>query len=430
MSTHFRKAGASLFVAGVAAMALAVPEDATEHYGFWIGDINISPYIQAGYTRDDNTSLARRQKLDVMDAYYIKHDTSDGYFVRPGFNLTLPGLDWRMAGNAYLDSVRYSGKNTQDSDNWGETLGLSGETDGGTGWSLNETVRLVDLEENEGNFSDPSYRYSTRDRTEANFGASLSRRLTERSSMDVRGHLNNTDYDNEMLYDYRSYGASIGYAHKLTERTDWTLGANHSETEQKDNSNAMSIDTKTKSSSISVGARSHRTEHLDFNVSGGASFHEGHKRADGKSRDNTTFTYTVGANWHGSERLSLRIYGAGRYDPAEDLDCNEIDSKSIGLTASYRLTRRLRLSAGAAYRREEYERKVSKVTAPNGNPYMTNDAGLKRKDDLYSLSATLSYSVTGFASVYVSYSYSETSSSISDFDFDRSRIRLGGMLRY
>lgn len=428
MSMHSRKTGIALFVAGAAVAALAVPENATEHYGFWIGDLNISPYIQAGYTRDDNSSYARRQKQDIMDARSVKHDTADGYFIRPGFNLNLPGLDWTLSGDAYYDAVRYD--DAEDVDNWGETLGFSGETDGGLGWRLRESVRLVDMDEDFNNYSDPSYRYSTRDRTESTFGASLSKRVTERSQISLGGHLGITDYDSELLYDYRTYGGSLGYSHKLTERTDWTLSAAHSESKQTDNSDKMDVDSKTKSSSVSLGATSHRTEHIDFNISAGIGRHEGAKRSDGKSRDNTVFTYTAGIKWHGSERLTLRFYGSGRYDPAEDLDSNEIDRKSVGISATYRLTRRLRLSAGASYSREEYERRVSKVTAANGNPYTTDDRGTKRDDDLYSVTGTLSYAVTDFASVYASYSYSKTESSIDDFDYDRKRLRVGGMLRY
>lgn len=431
MSTYFRKAGLSIAAAGAAAMALAVPEHAAEqHVGVWIGDLNVSPYVQAGYARSDNTYAARRQKKDEMEAHSVKNDKADGYFVRPGFNIGLPRPDWTLTGNAYYDTVRYSNSDAEDVDNWGETLRLAGETDGGTGWRLNESVRFVDLNEDESLYSEPTYKYSTRDRTESTFGGSFSRRLTERSSLSLGAHLGMTDYDSELLYDYRTYGGNVGYAHKLTERTDWTLNASHSESEQKDNSDKMHVDSKTKSTSVSLGAKSHQTERLDFNVSGGVLFHEGSKRSDGKSRDNTVFTYTVGANWRGSERLTLRIYGTGRYDPAEDLDCNEVDSKSIGVSASYRLFRRVKVSAGASYCREEYERKVSKVTAANGNPYSTDDRGTKREDDIVSLSASISYTLTNFASVYASYSYSETSSSISDFDIDRTRIRVGGMLRY
>lgn len=431
MLMHFRKAGFSIAIAGAAAMALAVPENAAEeNLGIWVGDVNISPYIQAGYARSDNTYGARRQKNDVMTANSVKNGAASGYFIRPGFNVGLPRPDWILVGNAYYDTVHYSDADAEDVDNWGEKFGISGETDGGMTWQLDESVRLVDLEEDETLYSDPSYRYSTRDRTESTFGGSLSRRLTERSSLSLHGHLGMTDYDSELLYDYRTYGGSVGYAHKLTERTDWTLRAAHSESEQKDNSDKMHVDSKTKSSSLSIGAKSHRTERLNFNVSGGVLFHEGSKRSNGKSNDNTVFTYTVGANWRGSERLTLRIYGTGRYDPAEDLDSNEVDSKSIGVSASYRLFSRVKLSAGASYRREEYERKVSKATAPNGNPYSTNDNGTKREDDVVSLTATISYTLTNFASVYASYSYNETSSSISGFDYDRTRIRIGGMLRY
>lgn len=430
MSKYSRTAALLIATGVVAATAFAVPENAKEDYGFWLGNLNISPYIQGGYIHDDNANNARKQKKDRMDVNSQKHDSSDGYFIRPGFNLLLPGPDWRVAGNAYYDAARYSADGVDDVDNWGETLGFNGETDGGLSWRLTETIRLIDLEENYANFTDPSLRYSTRDRTDMNYGGTISKQVTERSSFDIGATYGKTDYDSELMYDSDRWSIPVGYAHKLTERTDWTLRFRHSESTQKSNNGTSLVDKTTKDNAATIGIKSRRTERLTYDISGGIDWHQGYKKANGSSNDKTKFTYTVGANWKGDERLTLRIYGLGQYETAEDLNNNEVDAKSIGVSASYRIFQRWKLSVGARYRREEYDRKVAKGVTPYGSPYVTDDRGTKRKDDLIDLNATLSYTLTDFASIYASYNYSETSSSIDDFDFDRNRFRIGGMLRY
>ncbi len=417
------------FAAAVASTAQAIPETASDQ-GIWLGGaVNISPFIEGGYIHDSNPNNARKQKKDLLAENNVDIDKSaEGYTVRPGFNIEIPGNCWKLAGRAYYKMERYSNDDIDDRDDWGESLAFTGETDGGLMWRLTESIVQVDLEEQyDGDFP---YSYSTHDRLEMIFGGSLSKRLTDKSRLEVGGSYSKTDYDSERLYDYERYGGRLSFAHKLTEKTDWTLTASHTIHSQEANSDELESADDTKSTKLMAGLKSRSTERITFDVQAGAEFYEGNDNADGSSNDKTTFTYALGANWLASERLNVGLHGLGEYEPSEDVYGSSVDTKSIGLTATYRFFERWRLSTGITYHREEYEHRIAKVQDKNGNPYSVNKYGKSRDDDTLDLSGRLTYSLNNFASIYGFVTYHDLSSSISDFDYDRTRYGFGAAIRY
>ena len=432
MSTSNRNASLLLaaVAASVSATSLAIPENASDT-GFWLGGaVNVSPFVEAGYIHDDNPNNVRKQKEDLLAENGVdSKKSSDGYTVRPGVNIAIPGNCWKLAGRAYYSMIRYSEDDVDDRDDWGESFTFSGETDGGLMWQLVESIVQVDMEEQfDGEFPN---NYSTRDRLEMTFGGSLSKRITEKCRLEVGGSYSKTDYDYEELYDYDRYGGRVSFAHVLTEKTDWTATASHTIHSQSSNSDALADDNDdTSSTKLLLGVKSRSTERLSFDIQGGVEFYDGNETEDGASNDKTSFTYALGANWKPTERLVVGLRGLGEYEPSEDIYGSAVDTKSIGLTASYRFFERLLASASVTYRREEYERRISKITAANGNPYSVDDNGYSRDDDTIELSGRLTYSLNNFASLYVSVTYYELTSSIDDFEYDRTRYGAGAMIRY
>jgi opacity protein-like surface antigen len=432
MSTSNRNASLLLaaVAASVAATSLAIPENASDT-GFWLGGaVNVSPFVEAGYIHDDNPNNVRKQKEDLLAENGVdSKKSSDGYTVRPGVNIAIPGNCWKLAGRAYYSMIRYSEDDVDERDDWGENFAFSGETDGGLMWQLVESIVQVDMEEQfDGEFPN---NYSTRDRLEMTFGGSLSKRITEKCRLEVGGSYSKTDYDYEELYDYDRYGGRVSFAHVLTEKTDWTATASHTIHSQSSNSDALADDNDdTSSTKLLLGVKSRSTERMSFDIQGGVEFYDGNETEDGASNDKTSFTYALGANWKPTERLVVGLRGLGEYEPSEDIYGSAVDTKSIGLTASYRFFERLLASASVTYRREEYERRISKITAANGNPYSVDDNGYSRDDDTIELSGRLTYSLNNFASLYVSVTYYELTSSIDDFEYDRTRYGAGAMIRY
>jgi opacity protein-like surface antigen len=432
MSTPNRSASLlfAAVAASVAATAVAIPESASDN-GIWLGGtVNISPFIEGGYIHDDNPNGFRKQKSDLLAEQGIEKKSSDGYTIRPGFNVDIPGNCWRLAGRAYYSMVRYSEDDVDDRDDWGESLAFSGETDGGLAWRLDESIVKVDLEEQFiGEFP---YNFSTRDRIEMTFGGSLSKRITEKCRLEVGGSYSKTDYDYEELYDYERYGGRLSFAHVLTEKTDWTATASHTIHKQTTNSDLMEdTNDDTSSTKFLLGVKSRSTERVTFDIQGGVEFYDGNASEDGASNDETSFTYAFGIHWQPTERLNIGLRGLGEYEPSEDIYGSSVDTKSVGLTASYRFFERLRVSAGINYRREEYERRISKITAANGNPYSVDDInGYSRDDDTLELSGRITYSLNNYASIYASVTYFDLNSSIDDFEYDRTRYGFGGIIRY
>ena len=433
MSTPNRSASLLLVAvaASVAVTSLAIPENAPDT-GVWLGGaVNLSPFIEAGYIHDTNPNNVRKQKESLLAENGVNSkESADGYVVRPGLNIAIPGNCWKLAGRAYYSMLRYSEDSVDDRDDWGESFAFSGETDGGLMWRLDESIVQVDLEEQF--VDDFPNNFSTHDRIEMTFGGSLSKRITEKCRLEVGGSYSKTDYDFEELYDYERYGGRLSFAHVLTEKTDWTATASHTIHTQKSNSDEMEdTNDDTSSTKFLLGLKSRSTERMTFDVQGGIEFYEGNETEDGSSNDKTAFTYALGANWKPTERLAVSLRGLGEYEPSEDVYGSAVDTKSIGLTASYRFFERLIASAGISYRREEYERHISKITAANGNPYSVDDInGHSRDDDTIQLSGRLTYSLNNFASLYASVTYYELTSTIDDFEYDRTRYGFGAMIRY
>ena len=170
---------------------------------------------------------------------------------------------------------------------------------------------------------------------------------------------------------------------------------------------------------------------MTFDVQGGVEFYDGNETKDGASNDETSFTYALGANWKPTERLVVALRGLGEYEPSEDIYGSSVQTRSIGLNASYRFFERLRVTAGVSYRREEYERRINKITDINGNPYSVDDInGRDRDDDTLQLFGRATYSLNNYASIYASISYFDLTSTIDDFEYDRTRYGFGAMLRY
>ncbi len=418
----------AIAAATIPTLSQAIPDNAADQ-GLWLGGaVNISPFVEAGYVHDSNPNNARRQKKDLLKENGVSLESADGYTVRPGFNIDVPGNCWKLAGRAYYSMTRYSEDDVDDRDDWGESLIFAGETDAGLMWNLSESIVQVDLEEQfVGEFP---YDYSTHDRLEMIFGGSLSKRITEKCRLEVGGAYSITDYDSEMLYDYKRYGGRLSFAHKLTEKTDWTLTGSHTIHKQEANGGGLEDPDDTRSTKILLGLKSRSTERVTFDVQGGVEFYQGNDDVDGSSNDQTSFTYALGAAWKASERLSVSIRGLGEYEPSEDIYGCSVNTKSIALSASYRLFERLRLSAGVMYRREEYEHEIGEVMGANGNPYSVSATGRDRDDDTIDLTGRITYALTSYAGVFASCTYQDISSTIDDFDYDRTRYNVGAVVRY
>ena len=238
------------------------------------------------------------------------------------------------------------------------------------------------------------------------------------------------------MYDYSVVRGNIGFAHLLTDKTDWTLNAGYKNYDKDGyDSNAWSVNGR-------IGLRTRSTDKLTFDTSIGAEFYRDYEYnlydADGKyigkkskGEDEKSFIYTIGANWKMAQRLSLRVHGDAGYEPSSDINDNSYLQNSIGATVTYKPGDHWKLTAGVSYERDDYNRKVIDRMDAHANPYSSvEQGGKKRKDDEMRYFATVSYALTRYCSIFANWRYTDLDSSVSGYDYDRTRYGAGVALKY
>lgn len=400
---------AAAAVLAAPAVSKAIPAGYEDQGGIWLGDLNISPYVSAGWLYDSNPENASKGKKEFIKQNkgedYDDYEKSQGYNIRPGVYIVYPGNNWKLEGTADYRMERYSNEGTDDRDDWQETLTLSGETEAGFGWHLGETYEEVDYED--------QFDYSQHDRTGLRFNAGVSQDY-EKSMVGVNGNYSRTEYKDEDLFDYQSYGGDARFAHSLTEKTRWTLTGGFSRGEQDDE------DSKTTSLRGMIGACTHTTEKLTFDAGAGVEWYEDFEDEEGEADESYSFTYDVGAVWKASKRTNFSLIGSRRHKPAEDQRATSTETTSVTLTANYRVGDSWKLTGAAAYVNEDYTRKTLE----------DNGDWTDRCDNRYMLSGRVLYGLGRYASLFGEARYIDNSSNVEDNDYDRYRFNVGMTVRY
>lgn len=409
-----------------AAAASTAPVGYDGDKGIWLGGkLNITPFVTLGFLNDDNPNSMREYTKNSIKARTPGSgllDDANGFSYTVGTALLLPANNWSLSGRFFLTGDEYSSSSADSRTDWSESVTVSGQTDGGSTWNVSQIYQNIRY--------DNDFEISQNDRTQLGVNASADVKLSDKSHLIGGAFFQDYDYDARTCYDYSTYGLKLGFAHKLTEKTDWTLTTVYAE-DDKDG-----YDSNSRSVNVLAGIRSRSTEKLSFNVAAGAEFFKDFEYLleNGLARDPETeagFSYSLSANWKISRRLSLRLGGYGDYQPSEDISDNSLHASTVNAVLSYRPGDNWKLSAGTSYRREDYNRRVVERTDAGGNPYSSSDsAGKKRIDDEISAFVNVSYDFTRYSSFYVNWSYTDVSSSIAGYDYDRQRLGAGVSLRY
>ena len=439
----------SVAALAVAASATAVLADAKGNGGIWLtSNVNISPFGEISYGHDSNPHSAReytkaavREKQLEDPEYKGKIEESNEVIYKAGLDLMVPGNAWKLDGRAFYLWDQYTSDMIDDDEHWAETLRLSGSTDGGTKWSISEMVQQIQY--------DNEIEITQRDRRETVLNAFSDTAISDKSFLLLGAFFRDNDYDDDLLdelylderakriygsYDYSSYGGTIGFASRLTDKTDWLIKSTYTLFDKdRYDSNAYGIDTQ-------AGLRSRSSEKLSFSITAGVEYFRDyeyniydkdfnvvdHEDAD----DQVGFTYNIAVDWKITDRLSLNIAGYADYSPAEDVQDNSVYANTIGATLAYRPGENWSIRFGGAYRREDYTRDVVEEADPNGIPYTSAREGDNRTDDQISVFANASYALTKYSSIFVNWNYTDVSSSIEGWDYDRQRYGAGLALKY
>lgn len=422
---------ASAMTAALSLSALASPEGFDNAAGYWFGGIlNASPFLNLSYYRDDNANSLRKYSADrAREVGKEKQtDKADTFQIKGGLNLLLPGNHWRLDGRAYVQNESYSKADVDDRTDYYESLILKGWTDAGTSWHISERYQDVRY--------DDDFELSSNDRKSLNIDAGGEMAATDKSKIMVGVNYLDYDYDERKENNYSCLGGHLGFAHALTEKTDWTLSGSY-RTYDRDgyDSNAYGVNGM-------VGLRTRSTDKLTFNTSVGAEYYRDYKYSiyadDGtylgkqsKGKDDSSFVYRLGGNWKMAKRLSLNVSGYSQYEPSQDASDNSLFANQISAILTYKVGDSWKLTTGISYERDEYNRKVIAKKDIYGNPYSAAENGdRKRKDDEIRYFATVAYAFTKYCSVYATYRYTDISSSLDEYEYDRTRYGAGISLKY
>ncbi len=393
----------------IPAASKAIPAGYEDYGGVWLGDLNISPYVSAGWLYDSNPENANKAKKEYIrqnkDEDYDDYEKTHAYTIRPGVYIVYPGNNWKLEGVADYRMERYADDGTDDRDDWQETLTLSGKTEAGFGWNLGETYEQVDYED--------QFDYSQHDRKGLRLRGGLSQDF-EKSFIGLNGNYGQIDYKDEDLFDSETYGGSLRFGRRLTEKTHWTLTGEYSQGEQDD------ADSHTTSMRGMIGACTRSTEKLTFDAGAGIEWYEDFEDEEGNADDSTSFTYDLGAVWKATKRLNFTVMGSRRHKPSEDQRETSTETTSLSLTGNYRIADSWKLTCGVAYVNEDYTRKTVE----------DDGAWTDRNDDRILLSSRLLYGFSRFASIYGDVRYIDNSSNVDDNDYDRYRFSVGVTVRY
>ena len=424
----------TLAVASAFAASIVIPTTASAYdtaAGYWVGGtLNLSPFFNASYERDDNPNSMRKYTKESARRNGMKKqtDTADTLVLKGGLNFLMPGNHWRLDGRAFVDHERSSGADVDDRTDFYEAMTLKGWTDGDTTWFLSENYQDIRY--------DDEFELSQDDRKVLTLSGGGDMAITDKSKITLGAGYTEFNYDDKTNYDYSRVYGKLGFAHVLTEKTDWTLSTLYRNYDKDGyDSNAWSIDGR-------IGLRTRSTDKLTFDTSIGVEHYRDYKYSmydaagnylgkKSKGNDENSFVYSIAGNWKMAQRLSLRVSGNAEYEPAQDVNDNSLLEETIAATLTYTPGDHWKLTGGIAYERDEYNRKIVQKMDKTTNPYTSVERGGKdRNDDEMRFFANVSYSLTRYCSLFVNWRYTDVSSSISGYEYDRTRYGAGISLKY
>ena len=422
---------ASAVAAAIALSAAAAPEGFDNAAGYWVdGIFNVSPFVSMTFDRDDNANSLRDYSKERARERGLSRqlEDADTVTVKGGLNFLMPGNHWRLDGRAYYYLEKYSNADVDDRNDFSERFTFKGWTEANTTWYISEIFQDVRY--------DDEFELSKDDRKEFAVTAGGDMAVTDKSKVILNAGYRFYDYEEKEHYDYSCLQGSLGYAHTLTEKTDWTATVTY-RTYDRDgyDSNAYAVNGK-------LGLRTRTTDKLTFDTGFGAEYYRDYKYSmydpegrylgkKNKGDDDTSFVYHISGSWKIEKRLTLRVSGVSEYEPSQDVNDNSLLQNTISATLTYKPGDHWNLSAGVAYDRDDYTRKVAPRLDSRGNPYSSVEVGGKdRTDDELRYFASAAYALTRFCSINVHWRYTDVSSSIKGYDYDRTRYGAGITLRY
>jgi len=386
--------GVALFaLVGGGLSVCAEPLDlVTPSSGLHWGSLTVSPFAEVLYFYDSNYDRVAR------DA-----ESNQGPSIRSGFDFFYGGNRHKVAGQFWYQWEKYLAEGRLDSNQWRETLRYMYETPQGTVLRFDHYWGEI--------YQSDFDRGLWQDRRELVLDASIAHELSPKTRAQLDIGVEDVQYRNPALYDWREYSANVSLARMLTPKTDFFLGLGAALEA------GESYSGYSKSYRVNGGFASRATERVTYRIAVGV---EGFDY-QGNSSLNWSPYYQLGATWMASRKWSWTVTGQGQHQNSEESAGNYGVVYTLGVGAAYQPNRRMSVAMKTLWRYDQSEFQV--LDPDTGNPADQVDHEIGIRTDL-------TYRLNKYASLRLGAEAVTQISTIDANEYNRVRVDMGLNFRY
>jgi len=335
--------------------------------GIRVGKLTISPFINASVTYDSNVFL---EEKDPNDDFFL--DTMIGVSVAEQVRtITLNARAWYML-RKYLEYT------SENHDEWGESASIAIGSSERTLLQISQRFRRTeDFERTPGSveYANPENQtlILSEDRTMRvprslnDVGVSISRKISEKTTILASGALNYNNYDSSSLYDWNEDTILAQVFRRITDKTSATLsgtyGLQHSD----------GLDEAVRLYSVDAGLQMRRSAKLHLDASLGVQRYEA--PAETGPENPTFLAFNAAARWAATKKWTLQLSSRNGMQPASQFRNDTMKVTLVSLSAERPLGQSLLFSMTGAYRYDMYNN-----TRSSGDPTSPEYTGAVQDD--------------------------------------------------
>jgi len=336
--------------------------------GIRLGKLTISPFINASVTYDSNVFL---DEDNTKDDFFL--DTMIGVSAAErvrSISLNLRG--WYMI-RRYLEYTE------KDHDEWGESAVIGVGSSERTLLQISQRFRRTeDYERTPGSVEYVNPENQTlvlsEDRTMRvprnlnDVGVSVSRKLSEKTTILASGAFNSNDYDSKSLLDWNEGSLLAQVSRQLTDKTSATLSGSYGIQKSDGLTNDVNF------YSVDAGIQLRRSAKLHLDASVGL---EQYDAPVGTGPDRPTFvTFNAAARWAATKKWTLQLSSRNGMQPASQFVNDTMKVTLFTASAERPISKSWLFSLTGAYRYDFYNNTVNTggPTSPNDTAAVQDDA--------------------------------------------------------
>jgi len=372
--------------------------------GFNLGNLNVSPFVNASYMYDSNIYSSEDERDDSI------------YTVNPGVDLNYRGNEWGMSGSAWYGYDYYQKYRKSDASRYGERFSFY--RDSHAGWRFLVGQGFLNSSQNDSILDGGQGIW--RDRYQIDGNALLGYTFSERLAATLTGFYTLFDYKKDTrdfpsnLYGWYEVALGLEVSRKMTEKSNLllNLSSQYYESQADDFAN---VSGRSMGYTAQLGVGSRLTERIRYRIMAGV---------NAMDAAETDFllgaSYSVDVSWVMARQWAMTVAGSSYFQPSEYTvaQTKQVYAGSWGLT--YKPFVKLTAGLDLAYRRED------NLTLDG----YEGSIGENYANDQFSARLRGNYSLHRYVSLFSTIEGIQNYSEAPNRDYDRVRITIGLSLRY